>query len=768
MESMGAISALRTGNVVFDMMIAMTIPVIFKMMFDLLANLSRMVAGGELTLSSVTSLWFPFHERAIEHKQMQNMFGESINSDRDTRNNVLIKAITLFLDNKKVPFKQARVNLVSMTQSERPWWCGDDDDERTPAGKLKKYRLSQKAPNYRWMPIGVYGGKKAQEDVPVGKEPMRLARGDGPPESVELRVEEHSEDKGEKAEKTVTKLVYRLRSKSSYAIDCFVDEAYQWYLAELGKMEDNSRYLYEMQVMSGSSSSNSEGDSNSGARMYKRYKLSDEKSFTSLFFEEKEMLLGLLKHFKNKTGKYGVAGYPHKLGLLLHGPPGTGKTSLIKAMAQHTGRSIINVPLARISTNQELMDIMFDQQYMVQGEEVPIKLGFKDVIFVMEDVDAASKIVHRRDGKTTSSVTHHEVVEATKPKSPFQLFLECEDGTVKELVTTLIGKSERLKKSALGSSALLCNATKKLGSIPGLGLLVGGEASADGNKQQKQEASQAIQEICDAQSAGERFIKQQAEFLKRMLDAGAEVDNALEDVLLAETAGTSAAGPPTLTRQTSAGYGGSSVAPIVEEKEESEQPDLALMMGTLASLMDKGGGADAAAAPPLLAPSVPSSKDKLNLSGLLNVLDGVVDTPARILIMTTNHPEQLDPALIRPGRVDKKILLGYMTPVHVISMIEHYFQTTLTGAQKDQVSLAITGSDETGVPALKMTPAQIEQLTAEHDEVSDMVVALALKGNPDAVSPVKDESATASTTPAGRKSKWGKVSIATKFLTYDN
>ena len=39
--------------------------------------------------------------------------------------------------------------------------------------------------------------------------------------------------------------------------------------------------------------------------------------------------------------------------------------------------------------------------------------------------------------------------------------------------------------------------------------------------------------------------------------------------------------------------------------------------------------------------------DKLNLSGMLNVLDGVVDCPNRIVVMTSNHPEKLDPALIR-------------------------------------------------------------------------------------------------------------------------
>ena len=39
--------------------------------------------------------------------------------------------------------------------------------------------------------------------------------------------------------------------------------------------------------------------------------------------------------------------------------------------------------------------------------------------------------------------------------------------------------------------------------------------------------------------------------------------------------------------------------------------------------------------------------DRLNLGGVLEVLDGVVDCPGRILIMTTNHPDKLDEALVR-------------------------------------------------------------------------------------------------------------------------
>ena len=49
---------------------------------------------------------------------------------------------------------------------------------------------------------------------------------------------------------------------------------------------------------------------------------------------------------------------------------------------------------------------------------------------------------------------------------------------------------------------------------------------------------------------------------------------------------------------------------------------------------------------------------KLSLSSILNVIDGVGSQEGRILIMTTNHITRLDEALIRPGRVDKKVELG--------------------------------------------------------------------------------------------------------------
>jgi chaperone BCS1 len=52
----------------------------------------------------------------------------------------------------------------------------------------------------------------------------------------------------------------------------------------------------------------------------------------------------------------------------------------------------------------------------------------------------------------------------------------------------------------------------------------------------------------------------------------------------------------------------------------------------------------------------------VTMSGLLNALDGVSSREGRLLFLTTNHPERLDPALVRPGRVDRSFHLGNTTP----------------------------------------------------------------------------------------------------------
>lgn len=54
-------------------------------------------------------------------------------------------------------------------------------------------------------------------------------------------------------------------------------------------------------------------------------------------------------------------------------------------------------------------------------------------------------------------------------------------------------------------------------------------------------------------------------------------------------------------------------------------------------------------------PATPQAQSTgISTSGLLNAIDGVAARDGRILIITTNHADKLDEALIRPGRVDMR------------------------------------------------------------------------------------------------------------------
>lgn len=47
-------------------------------------------------------------------------------------------------------------------------------------------------------------------------------------------------------------------------------------------------------------------------------------------------------------------------------------------------------------------------------------------------------------------------------------------------------------------------------------------------------------------------------------------------------------------------------------------------------------------------------REDLTFSGFINAVDGVSSPPGRVVFMTTNHLDKLDPALIRPGRIDSR------------------------------------------------------------------------------------------------------------------
>jgi chaperone BCS1 len=63
----------------------------------------------------------------------------------------------------------------------------------------------------------------------------------------------------------------------------------------------------------------------------------------------------------------------------------------------------------------------------------------------------------------------------------------------------------------------------------------------------------------------------------------------------------------------------------------------------------------------------------VTLSGLLNVLDGFYAPSNVLFVMTTNHVEALDEALLRPGRIDYKLYLGKATDRQKIELYRRFF-----------------------------------------------------------------------------------------------
>jgi mitochondrial chaperone BCS1 len=90
--------------------------------------------------------------------------------------------------------------------------------------------------------------------------------------------------------------------------------------------------------------------------------------------------------------------------------------------------------------------------------------------------------------------------------------------------------------------------------------------------------------------------------------------------------------------------------------------------------------------------------DKLTLSYILNLIDGVLEQPGRILVITTNHPEKLDSALIRPGRIDMKVHFRKASSTVSAEILELFFNKVVDKEIKEKL------------PDNQWTPAEVFEL----------------------------------------------------------
>jgi hypothetical protein len=99
--------------------------------------------------------------------------------------------------------------------------------------------------------------------------------------------------------------------------------------------------------------------------------------------------------------------------------------------------------------------------------------------------------------------------------------------------------------------------------------------------------------------------------------------------------------------------------------------------------------------------------DEMTLMEILTVLDGTMEVPGRMLIMTSNHPEVLDDALIRPGRIDIKVNFSNASQDQIIEMYEGYLEREFP----KQFSYRL--------PDGKLTPAEVSQVLFKFHGIDD-------------------------------------------------
>lgn len=159
--------------------------------------------------------------------------------------------------------------------------------------------------------------------------------------------------------------------------------------------------------------------------LYTKTMFTTNRTFDNVFFEERKHVQERTKFFLENRGWYDKKGIPYTLGFMFHGPPGCGKTSCVKAIANEGRRHIVNVQLSEIKTKAQLQHLFFNDEIHVYNGTNTEKytIPVSERLYVIEDIDAMGDAVLRREWKKPTITT---------AKSEEDAWMDREKGTEKE------------------------------------------------------------------------------------------------------------------------------------------------------------------------------------------------------------------------------------------------------------------------------------------------------------------------------------------------
>ena len=202
-----------------------------------------------------------------------------------------------------------------------------------------------------------------------------------------VKTEIEKEDSNDEKIKTKTdKIIIYIYSYvySLCYLKNYIDQITDKYLLSIKENRLNKKFIYFLEKLKCN-------DDESKLDCWREDFFESARTFNNIFFDGKKELISKIDFFLKNRNWYYEKGIPYSLGIGLHGPPGTGKTSFIKALANYTERHLIVISLKMIKTKSQLEQFFFENTYNANNEKNSISFDKKIIVF--EDIDCIGDII---------------------------------------------------------------------------------------------------------------------------------------------------------------------------------------------------------------------------------------------------------------------------------------------------------------------------------------------------------------------------------------